>query len=432
MDGYGTVVVVDGKRLRTYETTAISCIPGTVEADRIGPPDPDGRTEFVPRETGAAHITVTPVGRRSAGLRFADNVGVRVLHRMASLPENCSRGPGDDPRTVFDVFWRTYAENYPFFAAKGIDWKALRDRYRPEVTARTTDDELFAVLRDMIEPLHDAHTSLMAGEGRAFAGIRADTEPPTRELIARIEQATTESVGGGLRRWGQGTIGYADLPEGLGYLRITRFSGFTEKGDHAGDIAELDRALDAVFSRNRTTGPRALRGLVIDLRFNGGGSDALTLRVASRLTDRTYTAYSKHARNDPDDARRFTAEQSIRVRPRAGRPVFTGPVAVLTGRLTVSAGETFTQALSGRSPEPVRVGENTQGVFSDTLGRTLPNGWTFLLPNEEFLTADGTTFDGAGIPPAVRTPVFTEDEFAARRDTALTRARALLARGGMS
>ena len=82
-----------------------------------------------------------------------------------------------------------------------------------------------------------------------------------------------------------------------------------------------------------------------------------------------------------------------------------------------------------RSPEPVRIGQNTQGVFSDTMDRTLPNGWSFALPNEEFRTADGTTFDGPGIPPHHRTPVFTEEEFEQGRDSALTKARELRGTG---
>jgi hypothetical protein len=43
----------------------------------------------------------------------------------------------------------------------------------------------------------------------------------------------------------------------------------------------------------------------------------------------------------------------------------------------MSAAETFTQALMGRTPHVLRIGENTQGVFCDVLGRHLPNGWNF-------------------------------------------------------
>jgi C-terminal processing protease CtpA/Prc len=95
--------------------------------------------------------------------------------------------------------------------------------------------------------------------------------------------------------------------------------------------------------------------------------------------------------------------------------------------MTISAGETFTQALMGRTPGVLRVGESTQGVFSDVLGRELPNGWSFGLPNEVFRTAQGRTFDGAGIPPDMIVPVFADDDVAARRDPAMAKALELLA-----
>jgi hypothetical protein len=53
-------------------------------------------------------------------------------------------------------------------------------------------------------------------------------------------------------------------------------------------------------------------------------------------------------------------------------------------------------ALLGRKPVVSRIGENTQGVFSDVLTRHLPNGWSFGLPNEIYLTEDGKAFDGLG------------------------------------
>jgi C-terminal processing protease CtpA/Prc len=99
---------------------------------------------------------------------------------------------------------------------------------------------------------------------------------------------------------------------------------------------------------------------------------------------------------------------------------------MLTGGSQISAGETFTQAMMNRTPRPIRVGENTQGVFSDTLQRRLPNGWEYILPNEEFRTLAWKSFDGAGIPPDIRKPVFTPAELTNHRDSAFTEAVKLL------
>ncbi|WP_374324072.1 S41 family peptidase [Streptomyces sp. AP-93] len=99
-----------------------------------------------------------------------------------------------------------------------------------------------------------------------------------------------------------------------------------------------------------------------------------------------------------------------------------GPGRHLRTRDTESAGETFTLALMERPGRPMRIGRPTQGVFSDVLGRALPNGWKLGLPNEQFLTRTGKTFDGPGIPAYVTTPVFTQEEFDAHRDSAFTAA----------
>jgi hypothetical protein len=58
-------------------------------------------------------------------------------------------------------------------------------------------------------------------------------------------------------------------------------------------------------------------------------------------------------------------------------------------------------------------------VFADNMSRTLPNGWTFTLRNEEYVGPDGRNYEGVGIPPTVTTPVFTAEELDQNRDSAL-------------
>ncbi|GAA2625743.1 S41 family peptidase [Actinomadura fulvescens] len=416
-DGYSMVMAIEHGRLQAYDTTSVSCLKGVLTGRRDGPAGREGTVRFVDHEQRPT-MTMRPHGHRLARMQGDGSVGEVTLRRLPRLPKGCEPGsppPGKrDPVKAFDVFWTTFAENYPFFAAKGIDWRAVRDRYRPRIGPDTTDDQLFGVLRAMIEPLGDAHTGIQIGE-RTFDGIRPGTRLPTdieaflKQVQDVIEKRDTKKP---LTTWAQGSIGYADLPGRLGYLRVLSFAGYTEADSHQANAAELDRALDQIFHNNR------LRGLILDLRINGGGSDALGLRLAARFTTRPYLAYTKKARNDPADPTRFTRPQPLPVRPNGG-PGHTGPIALLTGPLTISAAETFTQAMIGRTPAPRRIGENTQGVFSDTMTRVLPNGGLFRLPNELYLTKTGTTFDGAGIPPHTLTPgVFSERELNNNQDSA--------------
>ncbi|MGW6944272.1 S41 family peptidase [Streptomyces xanthophaeus] len=420
-DGYGTVLSIRNGTLQEYQTTAVSCIAGDT-AQRTGP--------GTYTTSGNAVLTVRTRGDRDrASVRLDGDVGERNLRRMTELPGACTRPAPGDPIASFDVFWQSFEENYPFFAAKGIDWHAVRDRYRPTVHEGTTPDELFAVFGKMVEPLHDAHVAVWDvdadGDGypdRRFAQPRPGTVLPDGKLDAEVKKFVVErdlKDARNVQDFAAGRITYADLPGGQGYLRISGFGGYAgDDAPYAAELAELDKALDAVLGQDRT---RHLLGLVIDLRINGGGSDAMGLHIAGRLTDTPYLAYSKRARNDPADPARHTRPQPLYVTPAPG-PRYTGPVAVLTGGSTVSAGETFTQALMDRPGRTVRIGQPTQGVFSDVLERKLPNGMAVWLPNEELLTRSGRTFDGAGIPPHLTEPVFTPEEFARNEDSAFDRA----------
>ena len=93
--------------------------------------------------------------------------------------------------------------------------------------------------------------------------------------------------------------------------------------------------------------------------------------LAGRLTDAAYVAYTKAARVDPHDPTRHGPARPAIVTPADG-PRYTGPIRLLISDLTVSAGETFTEALMGRAPAPTRIGSTTQGVFSDDMKRKAP------------------------------------------------------------
>ncbi|MEU6633659.1 S41 family peptidase [Streptomyces parvus] len=423
MDGYGTVLAIRNGTFQEFQTTAVSCVEGD-SARRTGPGTytaPDGTV-----------ITVRTSGHRDhASMRADGSVGDRKLRRIGELPEACTRPADGGPLAAFDVFWQSFEENYPFFSAKGIDWNAVREQYRPKVDAKTTEDELFDVFSDMVRPLHDAHVAVQHGDS-VFAQPRPGTTVPTGELDTKVKKFIMErdlKDARNLQEFANGRITYADLPGGQGYLRISGFGGYAgEDTSYAAQLAELETALDTALGKDR---PRRLKGLIIDLRINGGGSDALGIHIAERLTDTPYVAYAKRARNDPADPSRHTRPQPAYVLPAQG-PHYTGSIAVLTGGSTFSAGETFTQALMDRPGRTVRIGQPTQGVFSDVMMRKLPNGMSAYLPNEEFLTSSGQTFDGTGIPPHLTEPVFTKEEFDRKKDSAFDRAVSVLHNHGGS
>ena len=83
----------------------------------------------------------------------------------------------------------------------------------------------------------------------------------------------------------------------FGWVQLVRSTDNESRGDQFEDGAKaLDEALDAVMKDTNAT-----RGLVIDVRLNGGGADPYGVEIAGRLTDKPYVAFVKRARNDPAD-----------------------------------------------------------------------------------------------------------------------------------
>jgi hypothetical protein len=429
--GYGFVFEIQGRSLSAWEVTATTCVKSlTATGDSVATP---GRAATFRTKEGNVFFVKTGGTENFHLLHYDGAASDMRIDRVAAIPAVCTPPTADTPINNFEVFTRTWADHYILFDQKQIDWAALTATNRAKVTDSTTPAQLFDIMEGMIKPLDDAHTSISApAMNRRFGGLRSGTDAVIRtyggfpgfrkdgmpKLLGLTEQ---KYLIGPIRKFCNDQVQYGHLTDTTGYLRITSFSGYGPERTFASGLAALETALDTIFSDPK------LKALVIDVRINFGGADPYGLAIASRLASTEYLAYTKEARADPADRNKWTPGDRNMVTP-SGRPGFRGPVVELTGGLTISAGETFTQAMMGRTPHITRVGENTQGVFSDVLGRNLPNGWRFGLPNEVFRAADGKTFDGVGIPPDVVVALFTDADVAAGRDPALEKALAILAK----
>src|SRR5581483_1703245 len=425
-DGYGCLAEIKGGEIKLFEITPLSCIPSDTFTLQAEPVDPRG-TRF--RSGDSDVLFLSPGPSPNSEWFHAPDAASKVLFRRAGArPEACSREAPNDPVTNFEIFAAPFAAHHGFLKHRGVDWAAVTMTYRAKVTPQTKPEELFDIFKAMIEPLHDAHTFIGARNiKRGFGGRRPGTLVLTGDEKKRtVEILETRYLERKLRSWCNGHVRYARLKGGAGYLRIDAFQGYTSGGGFDEGARALNAALDEILQD-----AQGLRGLVIDVRINGGGADPYGVQIAGRLTDRAYVAFVKRARNDAQRPESWTAPQPSTVRV-SDRPRFLGQVVELIGPDTVSAGETFTMALMGRQPHITRVGENTQGVYSDVLVRQLPNGWRFGLPNEVFLTERGKHFEATGVPPDVRIPVFPKADLEAWRDSALEKAVEILpgSRGG--
>lgn len=411
-DGYGFLIEIRGSHMKAFETTSISCLLAW-SAERDSALSKEGVTVFA-REKGLVTIGAGP-SHDQRTMQLSYSVSPIGLQRLAQAPETCSQPMLDTPSNNYAVFWQTFSEQFALFPAYPVDWGRVDREYRPRVTSRTVPEELFKVLTEMVDPFHNAHIDVRAKAiGREYWGYKPTSDVlQTKHADAIRQIIETRYLDGKLHLYCNGNVGYGTIHDKIGFLRILSFENYTAE--------ELEPALDEIFSQSSK-----LKGLIIDVRINEGGSDAYGLAIASRLTGTRYFAYSKVARNSLNGPLSFTAPESSWV-PSTSRPGFLGEVVLLTGPDSFSAAETFAMALMNRKPSVTRIGEDTQGVFSDKLRRRLPNGWSFALPNEVYLTQSGKSYDVIGVPPDIRVPVFDANDVAEKRDRGIDKALEVLA-----
>jgi hypothetical protein len=411
-DGYGNMYEINGDTIRFSQYTAVSCIQ-TGAGKRV----PGSAGDVFAMDGSSRKIDI--IAGSSDDEKQINNPSAAsniFIKRVSQKPAACLNETPNTPESNFETLWTTFKEQHGFLKERGVDWDATYRKYRPQVTANTAPEELFRIGSEMIDQLKDAHTSLRWDATHQFRGRRPDPNPLSKEDQQKtLDIIKSKYVRGELRSWCDNKVMYGRLNDTTGYFRVSSFSGYVPNGTFEEGSADLSRALDAVVN------DKGIKTLVIDVRLNTGGSDAWGVQIASWLSDTRYLAYTKRARNDPKDPTKWTKPQSKWVLPASG-PHFTGKVIELIGRDCISAGETFSMALMGRKPAVIRIGEPTQGVYSDVLGRILPNGWNFGLPNEVFLNEAGKHFEVRGVPPDIKVPVFPREDLQAGRDSGIEKA----------
>lgn len=269
---------------------------------------------------------------------------------------------------VFDKAWSLVADRYWDRTMGGNDWDAIRDEYYPRAVAARDEKQLYAVVSRMLDQLDDSHvyaTSPSAMHWSREPAEQRDTAPGRRAL------------------W---------MNDGLLLLAFDQF----DPGD--------DRWIAKAIAEKP-----GLRGVILDLRGNGGGRDDVLDRIAGLFSTKRELLI------------RLTGKKVIEETTRgAGPDAYRGPLAVLVGPETASAAEILAFYL-GESGRAYSVGERSAGAVTGGVDYKLPDGGQLTVAEYDIRTANGTRLEGHGFTPkyrvaSARTP----------NDAALAKAVALL------
>ncbi|HBH49271.1 MAG TPA: hypothetical protein DDX98_11555 [Bacteroidales bacterium] len=401
--GSGWILQInDSSRYAFYDVTAISCLPG-----REGPLEELSGFLSLNQDT----------------LLLQKGVITYAFIRTDNLPDMCSQTSNKEnpsnPIYNFEVFAETVKEHYAFMDLNEINWKTLYVAQKEKLNEHSSPADLYLVIEETLEKLNDNHAYLEGDEAvySELEKIRVPEPKAEGETLPEYgdfqvadmvtkhhlqEEMTRDSW---LIQWGKltNTIGYiqvksmwlfADMqiPETLineiGYVdayvetRHKMFEGrYIEK-----EVEGVRNIMNLVMNDLEE-----MEAIVIDVRFNGGGQDAVSFEILSRFIPGRQQVANQQIRYGI----RFTDVLPLYIEGSADP--FTKPTYVLTSPQTGSAAEAFSIATMAIDPIN-RIGSATLGAISTALEKKLPNGWTFSISNEIYMDNAGNKYENTGIP----------------------------------
>ncbi|GHT30347.1 peptidase S41 [Bacteroidia bacterium] len=313
---------------------------------------------------------------------------------VAFLTAGCEMADVCDssPRQNFEAFWKLLDENYCYFDYKQVDWDEVYNQYSPMVNETMNESEFFHILSDMANKLKDGHINVRAKYFfSAYDGWYIGSPSNFNWNIIQDYYQDGQYAGA------FDEIRYNQLADNqVGYIYYGSFSE-----------SILESELNEIFDSFKDC-----KGLIIDVRNNGGGSLTNSDRLASRFLDtRTLCGYIQHKTGKGHGD--FSTPYPIYLVPSKG-DLWLKPVIVLTNRRCFSAANNFVSKMHVL-PNVYTLGDTTGGGSGFPFTSELPNGWEVRFSTSPILDINKqhTEF---GIAPDIQISLDSKDE-EKRKDT---------------
>lgn len=401
--GYGKILAIKTDNYAFYDVTSISCLPA---------------------EQGSLASFGDRLSLQNDTLSIKKGSGRYRYTRIQELPELCSQevipSVHNDPVYNFEVLASTIQEHFAYFKRNKINWDSLYNASKAKITPESSEAELYLVLEKLmldlkdnhgyIEPTDDVdeqaeHLRTDDGEHEENESLKTYGDFQIAQMVAAsfLEEDMTKDSW--LVHWGKmkDTIGYIQVKAMWLYADLNLSDTLVKKDGFVATYADaLIRLNEAEYISKEVEGIRQVmdavmqdlydtRYIILDVRFNGGGQDAVSLEILRRFNDKTVKAATKKAIHNDG----FTAEVPIILSHSA--KAYKKPVYLLTSQQSASA--TDFMALASLELDNVkRIGSHTSGALSDALEKKLPNGWYFSISNEIYVDNKGICYESVGIP----------------------------------
>ncbi|MDQ2855262.1 MAG: S41 family peptidase [Acidobacteriota bacterium] len=113
------------------------------------------------------------------GARFP----ARAQNQQTASPPPAEVSDAQKRQESFDIVWKTVNERFYDPSFGGVDWKKVRERYAPLVTAAQSDQEVNRLLQQMVSELHQSHFVIIPREAipKLIAHRKGNASPGQNE-----------------------------------------------------------------------------------------------------------------------------------------------------------------------------------------------------------------------------------------------------------
>jgi len=276
--------------------------------------------------------------------------------------------------SAFDQLWEAFDQKYAMFVLRPeVDWASLREQYRPKALACKSTYEFAEVCADMLKNLRDLHVWLTV----AGSSIPVFNRPRS----ANANPEAYPVILGGLHQTGR--VAWAITTNNIGFIAIFGWND-----------SKIPAECGEVLEKMRDT-----RGLIVDVRLNGGGGEPLAEKFAGRFLEKEFVYAWSQFRNGVSHTN-LTEKIERRIAPR-GPWRYNRPVLVLIGQKCMSSCESFIGMMTG-DPEVTTMGDHTCGSSGNPEIAHLPLDMTVSVPQWIDYLPDGTALDEHGFQPQIR------------------------------
>ncbi len=309
----------------------------------------------------------------------------------------------NSPAGNFDALWTIIDQRYCFFEHAeeefGLNWQEVYRKYRPLAEQCKNNIELFDTLGNMLKELRDGHVNLVSSYGTSYYwDWKLDHAINFSDSIQRNYLGNDFGYSNGIK--------FCSLmPDSIGYAHVSTFAD-----------ALSDNNISIILTRLAKN-----KGLILDIRNNGGGMLTSAETLASHFTnEKIHTGYIQHKTGTGHND--FSSPEAIYLE-RGDGTVWLRPVVVLTNRAVYSSANHFVM-LMRELPHVIILGDKTGGGSGLPLNSSLPNGWTVRFSACPILDKEGrhTEF---GIEPDLTVNITSED-WNRGKDTMIEVARELI------